>query len=130
MFTQTQQMLDILEKFAGRQGYTYHRMDGSTSIAMRARLMDDFNNNPDGGWGGCGADEVGNCGGSCPCGCGATRCGTTDSVITWLWPEHLQFRSTHEPARRALGSPLQPTASLPCSLSHAVLRWLQCSCSC
>ena len=49
VFTQTQQMLDILEKFAGRQGYTYHRMDGSTSIAMRARLMDDFNNNPDGG---------------------------------------------------------------------------------
>lgn len=31
------------------QGYSYHRMDGGTSVAQRARLMDDFNNNPDGG---------------------------------------------------------------------------------
>lgn len=30
------------------QGYTYHRMDGSTSVATRARLIDDFNNNPEG----------------------------------------------------------------------------------
>ncbi len=97
VFTQTQQMLDILEKhvvsqvgrqpssilpssaapligpwpqallgrlFGGplfhhwgarpscnlAQGYSYHRMDGSTGVAQRARLMDDFNNNPNGGW--------------------------------------------------------------------------------
>ncbi len=30
------------------QGYTYHRMDGGTSVATRARLIDDFNNNPEG----------------------------------------------------------------------------------
>ncbi|PSC71103.1 CHROMATIN REMODELING 8 [Micractinium conductrix] len=47
VFTQTQQMLDILEKHTAAQGYTYHRMDGSTSVAQRARLMDDFNTNPD-----------------------------------------------------------------------------------
>ena len=48
MFTQTQQMLDILEKLAGARRYAYHRMDGSTSVAQRARLIDDFNANPDG----------------------------------------------------------------------------------
>ncbi|PRW57121.1 CHROMATIN REMODELING 8 [Chlorella sorokiniana] len=47
VFTQTQQMLDIVEKHAQAQGYTYHRMDGSTSVATRARLIDDFNNNPE-----------------------------------------------------------------------------------
>ncbi|KAL4452053.1 hypothetical protein ABPG75_007715 [Micractinium tetrahymenae] len=46
VFTQTQQMLDILEKHVTAQGYTYHRMDGGTGVAQRARLMDDFNNNP------------------------------------------------------------------------------------
>lgn len=102
MFTQTQQMLDILEKHVTAQvdwrhrrgsrlcsvtrapcralapklaeqppspslrdqrttkvflaspllqGYTYHRMDGGTGVAQRARLMDDFNSNPDGGRG-------------------------------------------------------------------------------
>eukprot|EP00798_Chlamydomonas_sp_ICE-L_P016205 gene16205-22369_t len=47
VFTQTQQMLDILEKLLQRLGYRYHRMDGSTSVGQRSRLMDDFNNNPD-----------------------------------------------------------------------------------
>lgn len=46
LFTQTQQMLDILEKLAVAAGYSYHRMDGSTPITQRGRLMDDFNNNP------------------------------------------------------------------------------------
>lgn len=46
VFTQTQQMLDILERLVTKKGYRYHRMDGSTSIANRSRLMDDFNNNP------------------------------------------------------------------------------------
>uniref|UniRef100_A0A383WQ39 Uncharacterized protein n=1 Tax=Tetradesmus obliquus TaxID=3088 RepID=A0A383WQ39_TETOB len=47
LFTQTQQMLDILEKLAAAAGYSYHRMDGSTPIAQRGRLMDDFNGDPD-----------------------------------------------------------------------------------
>ncbi len=28
-------------------GYRYHRMDGSTPVIQRARLMDDFNDNDD-----------------------------------------------------------------------------------
>lgn len=47
LFTQTQQMLDIIEKHVLEVGYSYHRMDGNTPIASRGRLMDDFNNNPD-----------------------------------------------------------------------------------
>lgn len=47
LFTQTQQMLDIIEKHVVEAGYSYHRMDGNTPIASRGRLMDDFNNNPD-----------------------------------------------------------------------------------
>ena len=47
VFTQTQQMLDIVERTVERAGLRYHRMDGSTPIAIRARLIDDFNNNAD-----------------------------------------------------------------------------------
>ncbi|GMH43692.1 hypothetical protein BSKO_11614 [Bryopsis sp. KO-2023] len=47
LFSQTQQMLDIFEKFAQKEGYVYHRMDGSTSIGIRGTMMDDFNENPD-----------------------------------------------------------------------------------
>ena len=43
-FTQTQQMLDIVERAVQNAGMTYHRMDGSTPVAARARLVDDFNN--------------------------------------------------------------------------------------
>ncbi len=46
LFSQTQQMLDILERAVSSAGYTYHRMDGSTAIASRMRMIDDFNNNP------------------------------------------------------------------------------------
>lgn len=46
LFTQTQQMLDIIEKHVVEAGYSYHRMDGNTPIASRGRLMDDFNSNP------------------------------------------------------------------------------------
>ena len=46
VFAQTQQTLDILEKMVIERGYTYHRMDGSTSVATRSRLIDDFNANP------------------------------------------------------------------------------------
>jgi len=47
IFTQTQQMLDIIEKLYIAQGLTYHRMDGTTAIAQRASLIDSFNSNPD-----------------------------------------------------------------------------------
>ena len=50
MFAQTQQMLDILERLVARRGYAYHRMDGGTAVALRSRLVDDFNNNDRGGW--------------------------------------------------------------------------------
>eukprot|EP00775_Hariotina_reticulata_P009427 gene9427-9593_t len=46
LFTQTQQMLDILEKLVQQANYSYHRMDGGTPIVQRGRLMDDFNMNP------------------------------------------------------------------------------------
>lgn len=44
-FTQTQQMLDIIERNVQNAGIAYHRMDGSTAVAARARLVDDFNDN-------------------------------------------------------------------------------------
>ena len=47
MFSQTQQMLDILEKHVAHEGYEYRRMDGTTTVAARAGLIDDFNENPD-----------------------------------------------------------------------------------
>lgn len=47
VFTQTQQMLDIMEKMVQGLRMTYRRMDGGTSVAVRARLVDDFNTNAD-----------------------------------------------------------------------------------
>ena len=46
VFAQTQQMLDIIEKLANARGLAYHRMDGTTPVAQRASLIDDFNTNP------------------------------------------------------------------------------------
>ena len=45
LFTQTQQMLDILEKAMQEGEYRYHRMDGTTPVSIRSRLVDDFNTN-------------------------------------------------------------------------------------
>lgn len=39
-------MLDILEVFLNLYGYTYVRLDGSTSVDMRQKLMDRFNSDP------------------------------------------------------------------------------------
>lgn len=44
IFTQMSKMLDILESFLNLNGHTYLRLDGSTSIDQRQRLMDRFNN--------------------------------------------------------------------------------------
>ncbi|XP_058094603.1 protein CHROMATIN REMODELING 8-like isoform X2 [Magnolia sinica] len=46
-FAQTQQMLDILEKFLMAGGYTYRRMDGLTPVKQRMSLIDEFNNSTD-----------------------------------------------------------------------------------
>ena len=43
VFSQTQQMLDILEQAVANEGYTYRRMDGTTPVAHRMGLVDSFN---------------------------------------------------------------------------------------
>ncbi|KAI0526638.1 SNF2 family N-terminal domain-containing protein [Xylaria bambusicola] len=48
LFSQTVQMLDILEQFVQKLGNTqYLRMDGKTPIKMRQVLVDKFNKDPD-----------------------------------------------------------------------------------
>ena len=44
IFTQMSKMLDILEIYLNNHSYTYLRMDGSTSVAHRPRMMEQFNN--------------------------------------------------------------------------------------
>ncbi|KAL5990544.1 hypothetical protein ACLOJK_011446 [Asimina triloba] len=44
LFSQTQQMLDIIEDFLLAGGYTYRRMDGLTPVKQRTSLIDEFNN--------------------------------------------------------------------------------------
>jgi SNF2 family DNA or RNA helicase len=46
VFTQMSKMLDILETFLNLNGHTYLRLDGSTSVERRQRLMDRFNSDP------------------------------------------------------------------------------------
>lgn len=43
VFTQMSKMLDILEQFLNYHAFTYLRLDGSTAIGERQRLMDRFN---------------------------------------------------------------------------------------
>ncbi|KAJ7972631.1 Protein CHROMATIN REMODELING [Quillaja saponaria] len=43
LFSQTQQMLDILESFMINFSYSYRRMDGLTPIKQRMALIDEFN---------------------------------------------------------------------------------------
>ncbi|KAL1329867.1 hypothetical protein HN51_047051 [Arachis hypogaea] len=43
LFTQTQQMLDILENFLSTSGHMYRRMDGLTPVKQRMALIDEFN---------------------------------------------------------------------------------------
>ncbi|XP_069741423.1 DNA excision repair protein ERCC-6 isoform X2 [Narcine bancroftii] len=45
LFSQSRQMLDILELFIRNLGYSYLRMDGSTTIASRQPLISKFNEN-------------------------------------------------------------------------------------
>jgi len=43
VFCQTRQMLDIVQGFVKASGYTYCRLDGTTPVARRLTLIDDFN---------------------------------------------------------------------------------------
>jgi DNA excision repair protein ERCC-6 len=46
LFSQTRQMLDILERFVNDiGGLEYRRMDGSTNIGIRQTIVDEFNTN-------------------------------------------------------------------------------------
>lgn len=45
LFCQTQQMLDIVEDMCGKEAYNYHRMDGSTGVGCRGKIIHDFNTN-------------------------------------------------------------------------------------
>jgi DNA excision repair protein ERCC-6 len=46
IFSQTRQMLDIIQMFIRNQGYTYLRMDGTTVVKNRGFIIDSFNNDP------------------------------------------------------------------------------------
>lgn len=46
IFTQMSKMLDILEVFLNLHAHTYVRLDGSTGIEKRQKLMDRFNTDP------------------------------------------------------------------------------------
>jgi hypothetical protein len=46
IFTQMSKMLDILEIFLNLHGHTYVRLDGSTTVEKRQKLMDRFNGDP------------------------------------------------------------------------------------
>ncbi|XP_057796548.1 switch 2-like [Salvia miltiorrhiza] len=46
LFSYSVRMLDILEKFIIRKGYSFSRLDGSTPTSLRQSLVDDFNSSP------------------------------------------------------------------------------------
>ncbi|KAF5732568.1 switch 2 [Tripterygium wilfordii] len=46
LFSYSVRMLDILEKFVIRKGYSFSRLDGSTPTNLRQSLVDDFNSSP------------------------------------------------------------------------------------
>uniref|UniRef100_A0A7E4VM44 DNA repair and recombination protein RAD54-like n=1 Tax=Panagrellus redivivus TaxID=6233 RepID=A0A7E4VM44_PANRE len=47
LFSQSKQMLTIMEKFIIAQGYQYLRMDGGTPIGSRQTLVNNFNSKPE-----------------------------------------------------------------------------------
>lgn len=55
LFTQTQQMLDIIEHHVAAAGMRYLRMDGSVPPPVRFRMIDAFNRHPPPGTPPCGS---------------------------------------------------------------------------
>ena len=47
IFVQTVQMLEILELWMSRVGYTHSRIDGKTPVKRRLKLIEDFNEKND-----------------------------------------------------------------------------------
>eukprot|EP00931_Biecheleriopsis_adriatica_P024320 TRINITY_DN15189_c0_g1_i1.p1 TRINITY_DN15189_c0_g1~~TRINITY_DN15189_c0_g1_i1.p1 ORF type:complete len:1332 (+),score=353.69 TRINITY_DN15189_c0_g1_i1:25-4020(+) len=47
IFVQTVQMLEVLQMWMSRIGYTYLRIDGKTAVKKRLKLIDEFNANKD-----------------------------------------------------------------------------------
>ena len=47
LFTQSRQMLQVLHKFVLKEGYTFLKMDGGTTIGSRQSMIDKFNSSPD-----------------------------------------------------------------------------------
>lgn len=45
LFSQTRQMLDIIEQFIKDQNFSYLRMDGGTIVKSRMSLVEEFNSN-------------------------------------------------------------------------------------
>lgn len=45
IFCQMTRMIDILEEYMSKKGYSYYRMDGSTNIADRRDMVNDFQTN-------------------------------------------------------------------------------------
>lgn len=46
LFTQTKQMLDIMERMSNNLGFRYCRMDGDTPITDRQKYIDMYNRDP------------------------------------------------------------------------------------
>ncbi|KNA16495.1 hypothetical protein SOVF_088640 isoform A [Spinacia oleracea] len=46
LFSHSVRMLDILEKFLTRKGFSYLRLDGSTPTGLRQALVNEFNSSP------------------------------------------------------------------------------------
>ena len=45
LFSQSRQMLDLIEKYVLEMGYEYRRMDGNTNVASRSSIVNEFNEN-------------------------------------------------------------------------------------
>ena len=44
LFARRTKILDILQDFISREGYSFYRLEGSTSVQKRRQLQKDFNN--------------------------------------------------------------------------------------
>jgi SNF2 family DNA or RNA helicase len=47
IFSQMTKMMNILGCFFNREGHSFVRLDGSTPVSDRQKLIDQYNNNPD-----------------------------------------------------------------------------------